>query len=67
VKKRYFSLQFKFLLSTILIIVPVLGVVFTWVGIRNETQARAQVLNQARILSTQVILTRQWISYAGVV
>lgn len=64
-KKVYVSLQAKFLVSTVLIIVPILGIVFGWIGIQNEKQAREQVLTQARVLSRQVILTRQWISDCG--
>ena len=64
-KKLHISLQIKFLLSIILIIVPVLGVIFTWTGIQNEKQAKEQVLTQARVLSRQVILTRQWITDCG--
>lgn len=60
-----FSLQRKFILSIVLIIVPVLGVIFTWAGIRGERNATVQVLKQARILSRQIILTRQWISDCG--
>jgi len=65
VKKLHISLQIKFLLSIILIIVPVLGIIFTWTGIQNEKQAKEQVLTQARVLSRQVILTRQWITDCG--
>ena len=64
-KKRHLSLQIKFLLSIILIIVPVLGIIFTWAGIQNEQQAKEQVLTQARVLSRQVILTRQWVTDCG--
>ncbi|MGD8980651.1 MAG: hypothetical protein PVF42_03600, partial [Desulfobacterales bacterium] len=64
-KKLHLSLQIKFLLSIILIIVPVLGIIFTWAGIQNEQQAKEQVLTQARVLSRQVILTRQWITDCG--
>lgn len=64
-KKFKFSLQGKFLLSIVLIIVPVLGIIFTWAGIQNEKNAIEQVLNQARILSKQIILTRQWITDCG--
>ncbi len=64
-KKLRLSLQMKFLLSIILIIVPVLGIIFTWTGIQNEKQAKEQVLTQARVLSKQVILTRQWITDCG--
>jgi len=49
-KNFRFSLQAKFLLSIILIVIPTLGVIFTWAGIQNEKQAIDQVLNQARIL-----------------
>jgi signal transduction histidine kinase len=65
VKKLRLSIQIKFLLSIILIIVPVLGIIFTWTGIQNEQQAKEQVLTQARVLSRQVILTRQWITDCG--
>lgn len=64
-KNLHISLQIKFLLSIILIIVPVLGIIFTWTGIQNEKQAKEQVLTQARVLSRQVILTRQWITDCG--
>jgi len=65
VKKLHLSLQIKFLLSIILIIVPILGIIFTWTGIQNEKQAKEQVLTQARVLSKQVILTRQWVTDCG--
>ena len=64
-KRLHLSLQIKFLLSIILIIVPVLGIIFTWTGIQNEQQAKEQVLTQARVLSRQVILTRQWVTDCG--
>ena len=64
-KKLHLSLQIKFLLSIILIIVPILGIIFTWTGIQNEKQAKEQVLTQARVLSKQVILTRQWVTDCG--
>ena len=50
-KKLHLSLQIKFLLSIILIIVLVLGIIFTRTGIQNEQQAKEQVLTQARALS----------------
>ncbi len=59
------SLQWKFFLSIVLIIVPTLGITFLWVGYQNEQQAMNQVLNQARILVRQIILTRQWVSDCG--
>ena len=64
-KKLNLSLQYKFLLSIIFIIVPILGIIFTWTGIQSEKQAAEQVLNQARVLTTQVILTRQWVTDCG--
>jgi signal transduction histidine kinase len=42
-----------------------LGIIFTWAGIQNEKQSNIQVVNQARILSRQIILTRQWITDSG--
>ncbi len=64
-KKFRFSLQWKFFLSLVLIIFPTLGVIFTWAGIQNAKQSKDQVVNQARILSRQIILTRQWITDCG--
>ncbi len=64
-KKWHVSLQWKFLCCLILIIFPTLGIIFTWVAIQNEKQAVDQAVSQARILSRQVILTRQWISDCG--
>jgi signal transduction histidine kinase len=60
-----FSLQKKFLLSIVLIIVPVLGLIFAWAGIHNKHNTIEQVINQARVLSRQIILTRQWIADCG--
>jgi two-component system sensor histidine kinase BarA len=65
VKKIGLSLQWKFLLCIVLIIFPVLSIIFAWTGIQNEKQAKNQVVNQARVLSRQVVLTRQWISDCG--
>jgi signal transduction histidine kinase len=65
VKKFHLSLQWKFLLIIIFIIVPILGIIFTWTGIQSEKQATEQVLNQARVLARQVILTRQWVTDCG--
>ena len=47
-KNIRFSLQAKFLLSITLIIIPTLGVIFTWAGIQSEKQATEQALNQAQ-------------------
>ncbi len=59
------SLQVKFLLSIIIIVVPLMGIIFAWAGARTESQAMAQVVNQARVLSRQIILTRQWVADCG--
>ncbi len=65
VKRFKFSLQLKFLLSIVFIVVPVLGIIFTWAGLRNERQTTNQVVNQARILARQIVMTRQWIADCG--
>ncbi len=59
------SLQRKFLLSIILIILPTLGVIFIGAGIQHEKQTMGQIVNQARVLVRQIILTRQWVSDCG--
>ncbi len=64
-KKIHLSLQWKFFLCIVVIIIPLLSIIFTWAGIQNEKQATEQVLNQARVLARQVILTRQWITDCG--
>lgn len=56
------SLQFKFMSAIICIVVPLLGIIFLWQGVAEERQAWTQVLNQARLLTRQIILTRQWVS-----
>ncbi|MGB5748768.1 MAG: ATP-binding protein [Desulfobacterales bacterium] len=64
-KKVQVSLQWKFFFCIVLIIIPILGIIFTWAGIQSGKQANDQVVNQARILSRQIILTRQWITDCG--
>ncbi len=56
------SLQFKFMSAIVCIVVPLLGIIFLWQGVAEERQAWTQVLNQARLLTRQIILTRQWVS-----
>ncbi|SFJ27685.1 HAMP domain-containing protein [Desulfomicrobium apsheronum] len=56
------SLQFKFVSAIICIVVPLLGIIFLWQGVAEERQAWSQVVNQARLLTRQIILTRQWVS-----
>ncbi len=60
-----FSLQKKFLLSILLIITLIMGVIFSWAGIHSERNATTQVINQARILARQIIMTRQWVADCG--
>lgn len=64
-KKFNLSLQWKFFLCIVLIVVPTLSVIFTWTGFQNEKQAVEQVLNRARVLARQIILTRQWVTDCG--
>lgn len=59
------SLQWKFLLSIVLVVFSTLGIIFVWAGFQNEKQAMDQVVNQAKILIRQIILTRQWVSDCG--
>ena len=59
------SLRHKFFLSIVLIIVPTLGIIFAWAGVRSERNATSQIVNQARILARQIVMTRQWISDCG--
>ena len=60
-----FWIFFGFLGCIILIIFPALGIIFTWAAIQNQKQSNAQVVNQARILSRQIVLTRQWVTDSG--
>ena len=64
-KQFQVSLQWKFFGCIVLIIIPLLGIIFTWAGIQSGNQANDQIVNQARILSRQIILTRQWITDCG--
>ena len=64
-KKINISLQWKFFLCIALIIIPTLGIIIAWNGIQHEKQSNDQMLNQARILSRQIVLTRQWITDCG--
>jgi signal transduction histidine kinase len=65
VKKYRIPLQWKFLLCVVLIIFPTLGIIFTWTGIQSKKQSDELVVNQARILARQIVLTRQWITDSG--
>jgi signal transduction histidine kinase len=65
VKKLPISLQWKFFWTIVLVTFPIFGIIFTWSGIQSGKQANDQVVNQARILSRQIVLTRQWITDCG--
>ncbi len=60
--KMNYPLKRKFVFGVIIIIVPVLGLLFTWIGFRLSGQARLETLEKARVIADQVILTRQWIT-----
>lgn len=59
------SLKGKFFIGIVLTVVPVLGLVFAWTGMRSDKHATSQIINQARILARQIIMTRQWIADCG--
>ncbi len=63
--KLKLPLRHKFLLSIVLIVAPVLGVLFTWMDMRSRDHIIDQIVNQARVLSRQVVLTRQWVADCG--
>lgn len=56
------SLQQKFIFTIALIIIPTLGGIFLWAGYQHQHLAERQLVDQARILAKQVILTRMWVS-----
>lgn len=60
-----FSLQHKFIFSIALIIVPTMSIIFVWAGYQHEKLVGKQLLDRARVLSRQIILTRRWISDCG--
>jgi signal transduction histidine kinase len=64
-KRIKFTLKGKFFIGIVIIVVPVLGLIFAWTGIRNERHATSQVVNQARILARQIVMTRQWVADCG--
>ncbi len=64
-KRFKISLKGKFVVVIAITVAPVMGLIFAWTGIRNERHATSQVVNQARILARQIIMTRQWIADCG--
>ena len=65
VTKAKLPLHQKFLLSIVLIITPILGILFAWMDMRSRDHIVDQIVNQARVLSRQVVLTRQWVADCG--
>ncbi|MBU1345193.1 MAG: DUF3365 domain-containing protein [Proteobacteria bacterium] len=60
--KINYPLKRKFVFGVIIIIVPILGLVFTWIGFRMSNQGKQETLEKARVLADQIILTRQWVT-----
>lgn len=60
--KINYPLKRKFVFGVAVIIVPILGLLFTWIGFRLTDQGRLETLEKARVIADQVILTRQWIT-----
>ncbi|MCP4673120.1 MAG: DUF3365 domain-containing protein [Desulfobacula sp.] len=58
----YHSLNKKFIIGVIVIIVPILGLIFTWIETNLINQAKAQTLEKARIVADTIIITRQWVT-----
>ena len=56
------SLNKKFIIGVIVIIVPILGLIFTWIETNLIKQAKAQTLEKARVVADTIILTRQWVT-----
>ncbi|HCY85684.1 MAG TPA: hypothetical protein DHV36_11165, partial [Desulfobacteraceae bacterium] len=56
------TLKRKFVLGIVVIIVPVLGFLFTWLSVKLQDQAKEDALAKARVVADQVILTRQWVT-----
>ena len=57
-------LRRKFVFGVVFIIVPILGLVFTWIGFRISKQGRQETLEKARVVADQIVLTRQWVTDA---
>ena len=55
-------LKRKFVLGVIFIVVPILGLLFTWIGFRIKDQAQQQTIEKARVIADQIVLTRQWVT-----
>ena len=64
IKKIKSPLKRKFVFGFILIIVPIMGFMFTWLGFRIINQGKQDTLEKARVIADQVVLTRQWVTDA---
>lgn len=54
-----YPLKRKFVFGVIIIIVPILGLLFTWIGFRISNQGKQETLEKARVIADQIILTCQ--------
>ncbi len=60
--KIIYPLKRKFVFGVVIIIVPILGLLFTWIGFRLADQSKLQTIEKARVIADQVVLTRQWVT-----
>lgn len=60
--KINYPLKRKFVFGVTIIIVPILGLLFTWIGFRLSDQGQQETLEKARVIADQVVLTRQWVT-----
>ncbi|MCP3901381.1 MAG: DUF3365 domain-containing protein, partial [Desulfobacteraceae bacterium] len=56
------SLNRKFILGVIIIIVPILGFIFVWIERNLTEQAKTHTIDKARVVADNIILLRQWIT-----
>ncbi len=61
-KKINYPLKRKFVFGVIIIIVPILGLLFSWIGFRMSNQGKQETIEKARVITDQIVLTRQWIA-----
>lgn len=57
-EKINYPLKRKFILGVIIIIVPILGLLFAWIGLRLSDQSRQETLEKTMVIADQIILTR---------
>ncbi len=61
-EKINYPLKRKFVFGVVIIIAPILGLLFTWIGFRISDQSRQETIEKARVIADQIILTRQWVT-----